>query len=202
MLYIAWDVCHGRWASLDPQDVNFPHTYLPLQMYQMGEVSGGSAFALGFHTQKIPCTHIVWPHKSMDTHTHLHAHLCYTHVYSQRTGWAMVGCCVILSYSRHNNRVEREVQTTQDEGGSRKRFRASPYIYTSTHTHAGVPLSMCPWHACWCACVITPAAIYVRQGGGDPWQGESQELQGLHEGESGWDCLGLFLGVSSEQGKE
>lgn len=167
LLYISWDVGHGRWASLDPQDVNFPHTYLLLQMYQMGEkVSGGIAFALGFHTQKTPRTHTVWPQIYRHTYTHARTPVLHTRlIHRGQVGprWAAV---LYSATRRHSNRVEREVETTQDEGGSKKRFGASTYIYTNTHTHAGVPLSMCPRHACWCACVVTPAAIYVRQGGG------------------------------------
>lgn len=143
--------------------------------------------------------HTLYGHRSMHTHTPA------LHVSVHRRQVMVWRAAVFYSATVCTATGEREVQTTQD-GGGRKRFRGSTYIYTSTYT-LGCPhvLSMCPRHACWCACVITPAVIYVRQGGGGIHgkvrARDSRVCVRVAGAETAWVCFGSELGAGESEGR-
>lgn len=189
------------WASLNPLRMwNICMHTLPASFVadQGGGVGGGISVALGSNTQTQNSMYTNCVSTNLWPLTHPHTH---THTYSLKTDRGVVGCCVVLRYSLHNNPGEGEAQTTH-----RLKVEARgeiQCIYTSTHT-LGCPhvSSMCRRHACWCACVITPAAIYVRGQGvvhGKVRPRDSRVCRGVEE-EVG--LPGSVLGLSSEQGME
>lgn len=148
--------------------------------------------------------HTLYGHRSVHTREHTHTHTPALHVSVHRRQVGVWWAAVFYSATVCTATGEREVQTTQNGGGS-KRFRGSTYIYTSTYT-LGCPhvLSMCPRHACWCACVITPAVIYVRQGGGrihgKVRARDSRVCVRVAGAETAWVCFGSELGAGESEG--
>lgn len=116
----------------------------------------------------------VWPHTNTQTHKHT---------------WGMVGYCPTQPVGT-TTPVTRKLKPQTQVGQG----RCSAHIHT--RTRAGCPhvSSMCRRHACWCACVITPAAIYVRGRGGWSMEGRSRD-SGVCCGGRGRGAAGVHFGV-------
>lgn len=185
----------GSWSPLGPQTGTgaATHTPGPIDSRQGGKgVQAGRASALDSTAQTQNPMSTNWPQRSVATqaHAHMHAH---TRLSRKSAGLgAYDPQTPVIDWGSSDN--------TQTRGRGAGQGGCCTHVYTCTHA-LGCPhvSSMCRWHACWCACGITPAAIYVRGRGGST-AGEGQGHQGLTGGDRG--LPGSVLGVSLEQGME
>lgn len=142
------------------------------------------------HVHTCSCTHT---RTRARAHAHTHARLYYTYVYSQKTGWGMVGCCVILSHSAQ----QPDREGSSDHTGWRwQQGRVQGIcIHLHRHTHAGVStrLEHVP-AACMLVCMCDHACCYLCAA---RWRGIHGKVRARDsgvcgKGERSWNCLGLF----------